>query len=203
MKEGQNITYIHAPDKENFPDCDVAELVNVLNNVDSTRSGERHRIALALEDTSEASRIIEIDPAHGPIKHMCKLRDQGNTIIAKDGEKTVGMIGFQEYPRTPGGQRIFEIRRTTVLNDYRGGGIGRMLRESMIQRLEEIDSDAILLSRIHQDNEINRNLAESTQFTKISYEETRGLGIPEDWIQENKTTGYEYFVFDPRNKKKV
>jgi ribosomal protein S18 acetylase RimI-like enzyme len=200
MKKSQDIRYIERPDTKDFPDDDVAELVNILNNVNSTNSGVRHRIALALGNTPDDSRAIdEIDPAHWPIRQMREFRDQGKTIIAKDGEKTVGMVGFEELPAAPNGQRVFEIRRTTVLPDYRGGGIGRILRESMIKRLQEIDADAILLSRIHKDNIVNQNLAASTRFTKISDEDMKRLGAPDDWIQGNTRNGYEFYVFNPRD----
>lgn len=208
MEKDKNIQYIDSPDENEFPDRHVAELVNTLNEVPTTCSGVRHQIASVLMKNQlryfpgVARFATTVDPAHFPVKQMREFRDQGNTIIAKDGEKTVGMIGFEELPATPSGQRIFEIRRTTVLPEYRGSGIGRMLRESMITRLQEIDSGAILLSRIHKDNIVNQNLATSTQFTKISDEEMKGLGAPEHWIQGNTSNGYEFYIFNPRNVKK-
>ena len=193
MKESHNIRYIDRPDATDFPDEDVANLVEELiwSEIKDTSHQTRDAAASVLKDISS-----------GPAEHMCKIRDQGNTITAKDGEKTVGVIGFQELHRTPNGQRIFEIRRTTVLHDYRGGGIGRVLRESMIKRLKEIDPDAILVSRIRVDNTVNQNLATSTSFTKISDDEVRKLGFLERDIQGNKSNGYEFYILNLRNEKK-
>ncbi len=207
MKKGQNIHYIDRPNEKDFPDRDVAKLVNILNEVPTTCSGVRHQIASALLNNQRLSHFpgvarlaYTIDPKNFPVTQMREFRDEGNTIIAKDGEKTVGMIGFQEHIPTSDGRRLFEIRRTTVLKDYRGHGIGRVLRESIIKRLRDIDSDALLVSRIHKDNAPNQNLAKSTHFTLMSDDKLQALGITEKWILRNKEPGYEYYIFDPRKE---
>lgn len=202
MVEVAKIRYIDSPDEKEFPNDAVAELVNVLNNVDTGNSWARHQMAMALRGTPEEPEIYEIDPMHWPIEQMCRFRDEGNTIIAKDGEKTVGMIGFQELHRAPNGQQVFEIRRTTVLENYRGQGIGRVLRESMIKRLATIDPDAILCSRIHTQNDVNKQLAESTLFKKVSYAHAKELGFSDDCIEGNRDTGYEFYICNLRDVQK-
>jgi len=190
MKKDVNIQYIHSPDARAFPDDDVANLVEelILSEINTTSSDVRSATASVLKDISRR-----------PTTQMCKFRDQGNTIIAKDGEKTVGMIGLEEHHiTTPTGQRLFEIRRNTVLPDYREQGIGRMLRESMIKRVQGIDADALLLSRIHRDNAVNQNLAASTQFRRVTTGDMKKLGIAEEWIEGNEQSGYEFYIFDPR-----
>lgn len=199
MTEHKKITYIDGPDEKAFPNEDVAVLVNVLNNVDTVNSWARHQAAIALRgEPSEERRqaILDLDPAHWPIEQMLGFRDIGNTMIAKDGEKTVGMIGFEEHDRTPDGQRVFEIRRNTVLPEYRRQGIGRNLRESMLKRIQEIDSRALLISRIHKDNTPNQNLAGSTNFRKVSDTDMKQFGFTEEWVEQNKEWGYEFYVLD-------
>lgn len=204
MRETQNIQYIDSPNQEDFPNKDVAELVNILNKFSSTCSGVRHAFASllmrsnALRNIPGAPSVAEsVDPAHGLTNEMCEFRDQGNTIVAKDGNKTVGMIGFEEHPNSPSGERIFEIRRTTVLPEYRGRGIGRALRERLMRHLPS----AILLSRIHKENTVNQNLAESTGFTKISPAQMEELGFSADWIKSNADYGYEFYSFKSQESK--
>lgn len=199
MVENKKVTYIDTPDEQAFPNEDVAQLVNVLNNVDSVNSWARHQAALALGDPQDEDKfraIVALDPAHWPIEQMLKFRDMGNTMIAKDGEKTVGMIGFEEHHLSPSGQRIFEIRRNTVLPEYRGRHIGRTLRESMIERIKKIDRSALLISRIDKDNVTNQNLSISTGSRKVSDADMEELGFSKEWIETRKERACEYYVHD-------
>lgn len=191
MMENQKIQYIISPNAEDFPDKDVARLVEELiwSEIKHTSRETRDAMASVLKDISR-----------GPTKQMCEFRNQGRAIIAKDGTRTVGMTGYQEHHRAPTGQRIFEIRRTTVQPDYRGKGIGRGLREHMIEHLREIDHDALLVSRIHSDNTVNQNLAISTQSRLVTSEDMRQLGFAEEYIEGSEQNGYEFYIFDPRNK---
>jgi len=199
MAENKKITYIDTPDEKAFPNEDVAQLVNVLNNVDSVNSWARHQAARALGDPQNEDQfraIVKLDPAHWPIESMLEIRNKGNTMIAKDGEKTVGMIGFEEHHRAPSGQRIFEIRRNTVLLEYRRRGIGKTLRENMIKRIQKIDPNALVISRIDKDNVANQNLSISTGSRKVSDSDMEKLGFSKEWIETRKERACEYYVHD-------
>ena len=203
MKNKNNIDYVGSPDKTTFPDGDVAELTNVLNEISSTCSGARYRIAKALLGNGVFRGrgldhiVASIDPAHWLTKQMCEFRDQGNTIIAKHEDKAVGMIGYEKHHTAPDGRHIFELRRTTVLESYRGQGIGRILRERMIENLQEMDANAVLLSRIHKDNTHMQNLASSNHFTLMTGDEMQKLGFTKEWIEQNEYYGYEFYILDP------
>jgi RimJ/RimL family protein N-acetyltransferase len=193
MKKDQNIKYFQSPDEEKFPNTDVTELVRALleSEINMTSDGTRSAAASVL-DNEDVQRVT---------KNMCEFRDEGNTIIAKDGEKTVGMIGYEKHPFTaPTGQRIFEIRRNTVLDDpnYRRKGIGRELQKRMIKRVQEIDPDALLVARIHTKNVASQNLSNSTRFKLITTEDMKQLGFAEKWIVNSERNGYEFYIIDPR-----
>lgn len=191
MRNDQNIRYIQSPSATDFPDEDVANLAEELirSEVKYDSDQTRHAVESVLRDTSR-----------GPSKDMCKIRDQGNTIIAKDGEKTVGMIGYEKHHFSPlTGQKIVEIRRNTVLTDYRGLHIGRGLRERMIKHLQKMDPDALLLSRIHKRNTVNLNLGARTGFKQVTSDDMRRLGFTEEYIDGALRSGYEFYIFDPRN----
>lgn len=51
--------------------------------------------------------ILQTDRAFYPIEHMKRLRDAGQVAIARDGDKTVGMAGFEWRAADPDTGRIF------------------------------------------------------------------------------------------------
>ncbi len=191
MNTDKKITYIESPDAAEFPDAEVDKLVGVL--LAQYAGGTRQKVTSLL--------TVDPDEHRWVTGNMCQIRDQGQIIIAKDGEDTVGMIGVNELHRTPDGRRIFEIRRNTVLDSSKGQGIGRALRERMIARLSTVDPDALLISRIHHDNTVNQALAESTEFTRITDAKLEELGFEKKWIESAKRQGYEIYLRDLRQNK--
>ena len=191
--------------KQELQDSELILLTNRVNKleVDEITGETRHNIALKMHETMGANinfvEIEENDPAFGPIEHMKWLRNLGHIAIAKDGEKTVGMAGFERCKTDPNtGRDVYEIRRLGVRSEYEGQGIGSQLHEVILNRVQAIDPKALIL--IETQNPTVSKQCQKMGYKQCSKEEGVRLKTDESETEETlahyKQAGGEFFVYD-------
>lgn len=67
----------------------------------------------------------------------------GNFIIARDGERIIGCISFENYSR-----EIAELRSLSVLPEYRGKNIGKKLIKTIMRRKLKKQKVFLVTSRV-------------------------------------------------------
>lgn len=195
---------------------DTAALVHLTNRVNKREIGDRIGLLRYLVGRSvdrlfgpgDVTRAVrsKIDPAFFPIEHMKGLRDRGHIAVAKDGDRIVGMAGFEHCGIDPkSGRNIYEVRRVGVRKNDEKRGTGGRLHKAVFDRMRLIDPQALILVEAWDQAIMN-------QCKKIGYKEcdvVDGLvmkGYTEEeakkrvpWYQEK---GYKFFVYDPSKPKR-
>ncbi len=155
---------------------------------------------LLLPDEEKWARIHEVDRAFYPIEHMKGLRENGQVVIAKDGDKTVGMVGF-EFRRVDkaSGRSVFEIRRVGVRKDYEGQGIGTKLHNAMFARIRAMDPNCLVL--VEAQDPAMMKICENMGYQRCDPRRARALQHGPENLEEGlayfATTGGQYFLCDP------
>lgn len=187
-----------------------SELIHLTNRVNDIECGDVvgalcHQVARLvhrlLKDGARKDFLMwKCDPAFGPIEHMKELRNHGHIAIAKDGGKTVGMIGFEHCNTDPkSGKEVYEIRRIGVRKQYEGQGIASRLHQTMFERVRDIDANARVLVATKQ-------LPVVKQCERMGYEEWSMIDalrmkyaseeLPEDMLRYYENQKYRFFVHD-------
>lgn len=97
-----------------------------------------------------------------------------DTVIAKDGDKIVGLVGLEKHGKTRDGKDILDISRFNVNPDYRRGHIGYHLIARLLANVTERYPNCVLLSMTRNDD--IKRLADTAGFSRISLEEYYRLG---------------------------
>lgn len=188
-------------------------LTHLTNRVNKLERGDvvgelRHAVATRIhqllpEGNVKHSLIRNIDPAFRPIEHMKDLRDIGQIAIAKDGEKTVGMVGFEHRGIDPvRGRHIYEIRRVGVRKEYEGQKIGSKLHKAMFDRIRETDPNGLIL--VEAQDPAMKKICERMGYKPC--EPRQGLSMQYGnneidgslrWFEES---GGQFFLYDPSSK---
>jgi len=194
--------------KREFSDAALAHLTNRANKLEKSDMVGHicHRVTSSMYGLLGNRAMIhavqqKIDPAFRPIEHMKSLRDRGDIAIAKDGENTVGMVGFEFLCTDPNSDRkIYEIRRLAVRKKYEGRFISLRLYRAIMRRLEEIDPDALILVEA-------QNPAVAKQCQRMGYTPHEALDVlrmkyGEDRAQEMlpwfQQSGGQFLFYDPK-----
>lgn len=197
--------------KQHLGDRELIQLTNRVNKIEVTETVgyERHVAALRIHELvtagkAEYAQVRRIDPAFPFIEHMKGLREIGHIAIAKDGDKTVGMAGF-EFCGTDSqsGKNVFEMRRIAVQKTYEAQGIGSQLHTAMFEQVRNVDPNALILVE-------SQNPKVSSQCRKMGYKPcTLAEGVrlkfgeaeKNEWLSYYEKNGGEFFVFDPSEEK--
>lgn len=187
-------------------------LIHLTNRVNKLERGDvvgqlRHAIAtrihqLVANGKTKHLLMDNIDSAFGPIEHMKGLRERGDIAIAKDGKKTVGMVGFERCGELKG-RNVYEIRRMTVRKKYEGQFISLQLYKAILERLQATDSNALILVD-------SQNPVVSKQCKRMGYAPCtalEGLTIKygkeraSEWVTSYEERGGRFFLYDPSKPK--
>ncbi len=194
--------------KQNFDDEALIHLTNRVNKMEvGDRIGLlRHLVGMSVDHLfgpGNVTRAVrsKIDPAFFPIEHMKGLRDSGNVAIAKDGDRTVGMAGFERCGFDPkSGRNVYEVRRVGVRKKDEKRGTGGQLHRTVFDIIRLIDPQALILVEAWDQaiaNQCKRigyrecDVVDGLVMKGNSEEEARKL-VP--WYQEK---GYKFFLYDP------
>ena len=195
--------------KQNFENGALIHLTNRVNKIErgETIGHIRHLIASRIRRLLPANCVTRatvntLDRAFGPIDHMKGLRENAQIAIAKDDDKTVGMVGFERCGELKG-RSVYEIRRMTVRKKYEGRFISLKLYKAILERLLATDSKALILVD-------SQDSAVSKQCVRMGYTPCTGLeGLTikygkeraEQWVAEYEKMGGQFFLYDPSKPK--
>ncbi len=185
------------------------ELIHLTNRVNELERGEtvgqlRHTIAKGIyqllgKGNTQRKLVRSIDPAFGPIEHMQSLREFGNIAVAKDGEKTVGMIGFEYAGTDPSsGREVYEIRRLSVRKEYEGRGIGSQLHKVMFEKIQSIDPNALILIETKTPKIVKQ--CQEMGYKPYPLKDCLFVKYGEEVTAENQTHEYEFWIHDLSSK---
>jgi len=109
----------------------------------------------------------EVDPS---------FRDSFNGFVweepvpkTRGAHKVWRIVGNVSLNRAPGDRRRWIICNVVVLDEYRGGGIGRSMMRAAIDEAEQIGADGVVL-QVHRDNSRALALYTSMGFHEVSGE---------------------------------
>lgn len=136
---------------------DDGTLIHLTNRVNKIERDDKagqicHDTALRLRATlgkgaETDALILQTDRAFYQIEHMKRLRDAGQVAIARDGDKTVGMAGFEWRATDPDtGRNFFELRRIAIRKTHERRGIGSELHRLMLDTVRSVDPNALILT---------------------------------------------------------
>lgn len=209
MSDKQKITIINGEGaKAHLQDPELIQLTNRVNKIERNKvvgvlCHETARRIFALLGPGKVTRtLIEgIDRAHGPIHHMKQLRDRGHIAVAKDGDATVGMVGYEQCkyidPKT--GRKVYELRRLGVQKEYEGRGIGKELQQAIVNQMREVDPEGIILVEAQHPAVVN--ICQQNGFTICSLDEGLRLKFGEEGVAEARSRyermGGTFLRYDP------
>ena len=198
--------------KKGLDDRALIHFVNRVNKleVQDTVGEQCHEIATRIhqslgEEERKRALIDSIDPAFDPIEHMKDLRQNGQIAIAKDGDRTVGMAGFERCGTDPkSGRDVYEVRRIGVRKEDEKRGIGGQLHRTIFERVRVIDPQALIL--VEAWDQVIMNQCKKMKYKECDvYDGLVRKGYREDraralipWYQEK---GYKFFVYDSSKAK--
>ncbi len=223
MSKRKNIHIVGGDDaKGALKDPELIELTNRANKIErSPQVGRlRHLIAERIFDVFSENRLTRavvqgidlnigpikgipgIDPAFYPIEHMKGLRDSDQVVVAKEGNETVGMAGFERRGEFEG-RNVYEIRRMAVRKEHEGRFISLHLYKAIMEKLLAKDANALVLVDA-------QNPVVSKQCKRMGYASLpalEGLTIKlgkeraKQWVAEYEKEGGQFFLYDPLKPK--
>ncbi len=208
--------------KDALKDPELTELTNRANKIErSPQVGRlRHLIAERIFDVFSENwlthalvhgidlnvgplkHIQGIDRAFYPIEHMKRLRDSNQVVVAKEGNETVGMVGFERCGEF-NGRNVYEIRRLAVRKEHEGRFISLHLYKAILEKLLAHDAGALVLVDA-------QNPVVSKQCKRMGYKPLkavdgltikRGKERAEQWAAAYEKEGGQFFLYDPSKPK--
>lgn len=192
--------------REHLDDATLIHLTNRVNNIELeddiglARHETARRIYDLLQDIGEAAKI---DKAFWPIDHMKDLREKGDIAVAMDGEKAIGMSGFERRGIDPrSGRPVYEVRRIAVRKEYENRGIGTRLKQTIMQRVMAVDPKALILVETTNPTIVRQSL--KMGFTQCSFHDGMLMKFgSEEAVEKHQESfkGSQFFVYDPSSGK--
>lgn len=206
MNEEHEIQIVEGEEaQEGLPDRDLIHLTNRVNKLEhgDVVGQLRHRIAirihrLLLPENVKRSLMRNVDPAFNFIEHMKYLRENGQIALAKDGKKTVGMVGFEYCGHDAVSERaIYEIRRIAIRKEYEGRGIGSQLHRKMFERVQLVDPRALILVETQHPSVVQQCRAMGYKPCSIQEGLHLKYGVEADtWLPLYEKAGSTFFLYD-------
>ena len=187
---------------------DDASLIHLTNRVNGMEVEDaigllRHQEALRILRLLAGTAVVDgtvrkIDPAFLPIEHMKGLRDSGQIAVARDGEKTVGMVGYELCGTDPTtGRNVYEIRRLAVRKEYEAQGISSKLSRVMFAKIRTADPNALVLIETNNPTVLKQCERKGYRPYPIA-EGLRMQGRPAEQsnVEECQKIGDQFFLYD-------
>lgn len=144
----------------------------------------------------------------GLTEHLRQAIERGDMVIAKKGDKIVGMVRVYKLdhvaPNDFAEGNVFEIGKALIIPEERRKGIYRKIREQMIAHVRKKYGDVPILAGTKSESIKKLNRADG--WIEIGFEEyMRIYGNPYDYIEsakdDIKQDGWTAFLYIPDKEK--
>jgi predicted GNAT family N-acyltransferase len=169
--------------------------------------GERLREFIGMSSTHSTQRAERHQAVLGLADHLQEAMTAGNMVIAKRGEKVIGMIRVRPIenvgPNSPVRGQLFELGKAYVDPTERGAGVYSEMREQLVQHIVDQYPDAYIITGTKHDKVKVKNREDGWE--EIGYDNyLRVLAQPEDDIQMDHDyhikEGWTAFLRHPQPK---
>lgn|GEM_PF-2145282 len=126
--------------------------------------------------------------------------DSGQIVVALADGEVAGIAAYEKFGSEPDGRSVYEIRRVSILPEFRGGKIFPQPAQQALETVRKIDPEAVVM--IHTKHPKVRDWAISQEFRPTTHEHMGEIaGMEEDHIRSWKKfelpDGWGVYVMDP------